>query len=443
MMTLLNVFLLLAANAFFVAAEFALVKARGFRLDALADEGRFGAKLSTKIASELEPYLAACQLGITMASLGLGWVGEPAVAALLTPALSAAGLSPDVVHTIAFIVGFIVFSSLHIVVGEQVPKTLAIRKPEPVSLIIAYPLRVFFVMIFPLNWLLNEASKRILRLFGVAEVGHGEILTGDEIQSLVGVSHAHGVIEPKQATMLANLFAFDARTVGRVMIPRRDVHTLNVQASNDENMRVSFASGHSRFPILDGTSDVPCGVLIAKSFYASLLSEGAPPWDRLAELSRIPLVVSETMRIAALFEKMRSEREHLAIVVDEYGGFIGIVTLEDLIEEIVGEIGDELDELDTHYPITDNTDGTWSVHGLASLADVERATGLVVPDGLDANTLSGLFLQRLARIPAVGDTIQEGDFEIVVNDVAEHHVLSVTLRENPTPDSPENAGTKT
>jgi CBS domain containing-hemolysin-like protein len=188
-------------------------------------------------------------------------------------------------------------------VGEQVPKTLAIRKPEPVSLAIAYPLRAFCLMIFPLNWLLNGTSKRTLRLFGIAEVGHGYILTGDEIQRLVGVSHAHGVIEPEQATMLTNLLAFDAHTVGPVMIPRRDVHTLNLQASNDDNMRVIAALGHSRFPILDGISDVPCGVLIARSFYALLLSEGAPPWDRLAQLSRPPLVIPETLRIADLFRK--------------------------------------------------------------------------------------------------------------------------------------------
>jgi CBS domain containing-hemolysin-like protein len=184
-LNLLLAFFLLAANAFFVAAEFALVKTRGFRMDALAAENRVGAKLTQSILKNVEAYLACCQLGITMASLGLGWVGEPTVAALLEPLLVPLGMPEAALHVTAFVVGFLVFSSLHIVLGEQVPKTLAIREPEPVSLWVAYPLHATFVLLYPLNWVLNAASRSILRLLGVREASHQDILTDVEIEGLV------------------------------------------------------------------------------------------------------------------------------------------------------------------------------------------------------------------------------------------------------------------
>jgi len=212
--SLIAVIFLLATNGFFVAAEFALVKARSFRIDAMAEQGNASAIMTRKIQHNLEAYLAACQLGITMASLGLGWVGEPAVAALLEPVLHSFGMSEQMIHSVAFITGFLVFSSLHIVIGEQVPKTFAIRKPEPMSLLIAYPLHWAYLAVYPLNWLLNRASGWILKMFGVKEATHGDIYTGDEIRGLVEASRDHGEIEYGQAKMLHNLFEFDQRLVG-------------------------------------------------------------------------------------------------------------------------------------------------------------------------------------------------------------------------------------
>ena len=191
-LSLLAILLLLIANAFFVAAEFALVKAKGVRIDQLAEQGSSSARLNQRIRGDLEAYLAACQLGITMASLGLGWVGEPAVAGLLQPVFVSMGIEGDALHTVSFLLGFLIFSSLHIVVGEQVPKTFAIRQPEPVSLFIAYPLRGFYLFAFPLNWLLNRASGGILRAFGVEEATHGDVMTSDELKDLIGVSEEHG-----------------------------------------------------------------------------------------------------------------------------------------------------------------------------------------------------------------------------------------------------------
>ena len=225
--SLLIAVFLLAANGFYVAAEFALVKSRGFRIDALAAEGRVGAALTQHILKNIEAYLACCQLGITMASLGLGWVGEPTVAALLTPLLEPLGMPEQAVHVTAFIVGFLVFSSLHIVVGEQVPKTLAIREPEPVSLWIAWPLQISFVVFFPLNWLLNNASRAILRLLGVREASHYDVLTNAEIEGLVDVSAEHGKVEERQAEYIHNLFRFSELEVADIMVHRTSMYSAN------------------------------------------------------------------------------------------------------------------------------------------------------------------------------------------------------------------------
>jgi len=189
---LLLAIVLLAANAFYVAAEFALVKSRGFRINTLVEQKRFGAKLVQKILGNIEAYLACCQLGITMASLGLGWVGEPTVSLLLTPVLTPLGMPESALHFTSFMVGFLVFSSLHIVLGEQVPKTLAIREPEPVSLWVAYPLRASFLLFYPLNWVLNESSRKVLELLGIRESPQHEILSDVEIEGLVEVSAEHG-----------------------------------------------------------------------------------------------------------------------------------------------------------------------------------------------------------------------------------------------------------
>lgn len=423
--------LLLVANGFFVAAEFALVKARGFRIDVLASEGAIGASMTRKIQSKLEAYLAACQLGITMASLGLGWVGEPAVEAMFRPVFEELRLSEKVIHTTSFLTGFVIFSSLHIVVGEQVPKTFAIRKAEPVSLWCAYPLHGFYLLFYPLNWVLNRASRSILSLFGVEEATHADVFTDEELRGLISVSRQHGEIRGKKAEMLTNLFAFDERTVGRVMIPSGDVHFLDLRATAEKNAAVLMKTGHSRFPVIDGDVDNPVGVILAKEIFPASLQGGPPPLDRLREFVRPPLIVPETFRIARLFESMRKKRHHMAFVVDEYGDFIGLVTLEDLLEEIVGDIDDETDDIVTRYEIREVEKGyQWEAHGFATLADVQRATGLEVPHDLEANTLSGLFMQRLGRMPDVGDTILEEAYRLSVTEMKDNHVERVKMEKS-------------
>jgi len=434
--SLIAVLLLLATNGFFVAAEFALVKARGFRIETLASQGSGSAQLVVDIQANLEAYLAACQLGITMASLGLGWVGEPAVASLLEPLFLSLGIPDALLHTSAFVVGFLMFSSLHIVIGEQVPKTLAIRQAEPVSLWVAYPLHFSYLAVWPLNWLLNKATSTILSTFGVQEASHADVLSGAEIKGLVATSKEHGEIEQGHADMLHNLFEFDQRQVGRVMIPRHSMHCLDLSASAENNLAVIRQTEHSRFPMIDSAKDdAVIGIVLAKDIYRALLSGEAEPWRDLNRFSREPLVVPESQRVAQLFEVMRQKRAHMALVLDEYGAFLGAVTLEDLLEEIVGDIHDETDDDDAALIIESIDENRWESDGLISLVDIEKAVGLTVPPELDANTLSGLFMERLARMPEIGDEIREGEYRLRVLSSKDRRVGRVAIeRCTPTED---------
>ena len=427
-MSLISVIFLLATNAFFVAAEFALVKARGFRIDALAEQGNASAMMTQKIQQNLEAYLAACQLGITMASLGLGWVGEPTIAALLEPVLASFGLPEAMIHTIAFVTGFLIFSSLHIIVGEQVPKTFAIRKPEAMSLMVAYPLHWSYIAVYPFNWMLNKASGWILKQFGVKEASHGDILTGDEIKGLVKVSQEHGGMEFGKARMLRNLFEFDQRQVGRVMIPIGSTYTLDLAADFDENLKIIRESAHSRYPVINSDNDDEIkGLLLVKDIYSAMLDGVKEPWKDLAKYCRKPLVIPETQRVSKLFELMRVRRAHMAFVVNEYGKFNGIVTLEDLLEEIVGEIHDETDTDENMIDIQSIAENKWEAYGLVSITDLGRATGYRPEDTMNANTLSGLFLQKLQRMPTVKDIIEDRGYKFCILTIEARHIGRVTI----------------
>ena len=430
--SLIAVVILLIANGFFVAAEFALVKARGFRIEALANSGSSAAKLTVRIQSHLEAYLAACQLGITMASLGLGWVGEPAVAALLEPMFHWAGVPDSILHTTAFITGFLIFSSLHIVIGEQVPKTFAIRKAEVVSVWISYPLHFTYMLVYPLNWILNWSSGSLLALFGVEEATHAEVFSSDEFKGMVATSQEHGALEYDKANMLNNLFEFDQRHIGRVMIPVNSVDLLDITDPEEENLRKIRDGGHSRFPVVDGGRDNEIvGLLLTNDLYSAMLDGEEKPWSDLRRFCRQPMVVPESQRVSTLFEDMRSNRAHMAFVIDEYGKFLGIITLEDLLEEIVGEIEDETDAEESTMPITLLEEGKWQADGLASLGDIEKVVGLIVPTEEEANSLSGLLMNQLERMPAPGDTIEIDNFRLTIQDIEDLRVGQVIIETLP------------
>lgn len=423
--SLVSIILLLAANAFFVAAEFALVKVRGYQLDQAVSDKRRAAALTVRLHGNLDAYLAACQLGITMASLGLGWVGEPAVAALLEPLLSKVGITGPSLHTISFIVGFLLFSSLHIVVGEQVPKTYAIRKPTPVSLALAYPLHWFYRLVYPLNWLLDKTNAGILSLLGVHGGPHHEVISEDEISAIVDESEAHGEIEGKTADIIRKAFLFDDQTVRDVMLPWVQVDKLQLPASAAENRSIIVNTLHSRFPVLDQKRNV-VGVLATKDLTTALVAGEDNVWETLGDRLRAPLIVPSTLLVSLLLERMRSTRTHLAVVVDEHGNYVGIATIEDMLEEIVGEIEDEWDDAETAIPIESAGSG-WRASGSLPLATLEETVDITIERHPDITTLAGFVMQQLERLPEEGDSVDRFGMKFTVARMSGRQVQTVLI----------------
>ncbi|MET0545354.1 MAG: hemolysin family protein [Caulobacterales bacterium] len=419
-------FALLIANAFYVAAEFALVKSRGFRVDAMAEEKRFGAKLAQRMLKNLEAYLACCQLGITMASLGLGWVGEPTVSALIEPLLTSLGMPQDTIHLIAFIVGFIVFSSLHIVVGEQVPKTFAIRTPEPVSLWIAYPLHASYIVLWPLNWLLNNASRAILRALGVRDASHLEILTNIELEGLVEVSAEHGEIEKTQAKQIRSLFQLGDLTVTDVMIHRKNVRTINCALPPREIVAQVLGTPYTRLPIWSEEPENIIGILHVKEVLAAISRSGGDI-DALnvQEIARAPWFVPETTHLQEQLSAFLRRREHFALVIDEYGALMGLVTLEDILEEIVGDIKDEHDI--AFQGVRQQPDGSVNVDGWVPIRDLNRAMDWNLPDE-EAVTVAGLVIHEAQSIPDPGQRFNFHGYQFEVLRRNRNQVTALRVR---------------
>jgi magnesium and cobalt exporter, CNNM family len=393
---------LLAANAFFVAAEFALVRSRGFRINAMVEENRFGARLLQKMMGNIEAYLACCQLGITMASLGLGWVGEPTVSALLHPLLMPIGMTESTLHFISFLVGFLVFSSLHIVLGEQVPKTFAIRQPMPVSQWIAYPLHATFLVFYPLNWLLNAASRSILRMLGIRENPEQEILTDVEIEGLVEESAEHGKMEVGQAEYIQNVFRFGELVVSDVMRHRTEMVTVNADDTPEEVVSAVLKSEFTRIPLWRGTPENIVGILHAKDLLRSLRNvDGDLGQIDIMAIALPPWFVPDIRPVSEQLKAFRRRKTHFALVVDEYGEVEGLVTLEDILEEIVGDISDEHD---VPVPgVRPLPDGSVNVDGSVPIRDLNRAMGWSLPDD-EATTVAGLVIHEARSIPDVGQS---------------------------------------
>ncbi|HVZ15199.1 MAG TPA: CNNM domain-containing protein [Bauldia sp.] len=392
--------LLLGANAFFVAAEFALVKSRGFRVDAMANDGRFGASLAQGMLKKVEAYLACCQLGVTMASLGLGWIGEPTVAALLRPVLAPLGMPESGLDFISFIVGFLAFSSLHIVLGEQVPKTFAIREPEPVAQWIAWPLQVVYVVFFPLNWLLNAAASGILSAFGVREGSHQEILAPAEIEGLVDVSAEHGKVEESQAEYIHNLFRFGELEVADVMVHRTNMQTVNADDPIDKIVDEVVASAYTRVPMWEGKPENIIGVIHAKDLLARLKNVGGDLSKiDIRVIAKKPWFVPDTTPLNDQLNAFLKRKLHIALIVDEYGEVQGLLTLEDILEEIVGDIADEYDT--TAEGIRKQPDGSVNVDGAVPIRDLNRVMGWSLPDE-EATTIAGLVIHEARIIPEPG-----------------------------------------
>jgi CBS domain containing-hemolysin-like protein len=412
--------LLVALNGFFVAAEFALVKVRPTQLEPLVDEGIRRAKLARHMLRHLDAYLSATQLGITLASLALGWIGEPAFAWIIHPLLTPfVGSNPPLLHSISVTMSFLVITVLHIVLGEQAPKTIAIRKAESAALLVAFPLYFFYKITYPVIWLLNQASNRLLKLIGVPPAAEGELVHDEEELRLLLSSSKDSQLSTQKRELLDNIFELSHRVARQIMLPRQDVIYLSTERALAENLRLARRSGHTRFPLCEGDLDHVIGLIHIKDIF-----HRERPLTSLTEVAREIAFVPETLELDRLLKRMRTERFHLAAVIDEYGGVSGIVTLEDVIEEIVGSIQDEFDV--ERPELVEKGEGVYQVSGGMLVEDLEEALGVEFSER-DEDTIGGVVLSELGRNPAVGDRVELGPVTIEVIEVQLNRVATVRI----------------
>ena len=421
---ILVVFLLVFGNAFFVAAEFSIVKMRSSRLDVLIAEGNRRASYAKKLSDRLDVALSVTQLGITIVSLGLGWLGEPVVASLLHPAFSWFGVPESAVETVSFAIAFFLITSLHIVGGELIPKNVAIRKVESVALTVALPLLVFQRIMYPFVWLLNHVANWAEERMGFSVVTKEEDVahTEEEIRVLMEESHRQGFIDKTELEFVDNVFDFADLSVREIMIPRTDMVCLDLEDSLEESIETAMEERLTRYPICDGGKDNVIGFLHIKDFLQTLYKKEAPD---LRKLARHALVVPEAMAVSRLLQTMQQERSQLAIVVDEYGGTAGMVTIEDVIEEIVGDIQDEFD---TDRPLVEKKGAClYSVDAKMLLEELEDILEVAI-DEEEIDSVGGWLSAHVDNPPRIGQKAAFGDAQFFVEETEGVRITRVLCR---------------
>jgi CBS domain containing-hemolysin-like protein len=431
---------LVAMNGFFVVAEFALVSVRRSRIEELVAQGHSQARVVRRAIENPDRFIAATQLGITLASLGLGWIGEPAFADLIRPALSALpGPWDDVlIHSIAVGLAFALITFLHVVLGELAPKSVALQNPERASLLVARPI-VWTENIFrPAIWLLNGAGNGLLRLFGLNRAtGHQQVHSMEELKYLMRESQEGGVLEAGQEEMLQKVFQFGDRQVSEVMVPRNEVVGVEQDATIQDLLRLFSEASHARFPVYHEDLDEVVGIVQIKDVLLALAGDPARAAAPLGPLVRPALFVPETAPVADLLARMRATRNQMAIVLDEYGGTAGIVTMEELVEEIVGQMSDELVLAEASFVRLDER--TVEIDAQLRVDEANDRLDLDLPQGEDYETVAGLVLYRLQHIPAQGEELRVGELALKVTEMRGNRIEKVQIRRSdqfPKPTAP-------
>jgi CBS domain containing-hemolysin-like protein len=426
------IFLLVFLNGFFVASEFALVKVRSTQFDALEEDGNRRIDSARHITSNLDAYLSATQLGITLSSLGLGWIGEPYLARLLQPALFRLGITAEpLVHGIAFGLGFGFITYLHIVLGEVVPKSIAIRKALETSLVVGPPLHLFYVIFRPAIWFLQSSAnwilKYLLRMDPLAgqELGHSE----EELRAILTESEQSPEVTELSKELLINALDFRRRVVRDIMTPRGEVIYLDIQDSFETNLQVALESGHTRFPLVQGHLDNAIGLIHIKDLMREMKKEKPDLLAVRRDLTPVP----EFMPLEKLLKAFLAKRAHLALVVDEYGGAVGIVSLDNVLGELVGEIKDEFDqELAKEFVRLNDQEfivqGQVNLYELQELADLELVTA-------DVSTIGGYVVQSLGHLPKQGEQVRIADYLVTITQTDGRRILQLHFkRVQPQPD---------
>jgi CBS domain containing-hemolysin-like protein len=418
----LLVFFLVFANGFFVASEFALVGVRRSRIETLARTGNSRARRLLRLLDNLNGYISATQLGITMASLALGWIGEPVFAHLLEAPLK--GYVTEVtLHTISFIIAFTIITFLHIVLGELAPKTLALERAENVALAISWPMEMFYkVFRWPIR-LLDWAGTRTVRLFGLhPSQDHSSVYTSDELRSLIDASRKSGHLERDEQQLIHRVFDFADAEVREAMVPRNQVKALPLNASLGDVRGAFLSGGYSRLPVYDENLDDIVGLLFRKDFDMGRILEES--FD-IKSFVRTPAYLPATASLGDALKQMQAARVHFMFVIDEHGGLEGILTIEDLLEEIVGEINDEFDE-EVREQIRNDGEG-YLVDGLLTVRDANRKLGLKLPEGDGYTTIAGFLMTQAGRVLSTGDVVEHENSVFTVERVDHLTIKQIRL----------------
>lgn len=412
----LIVFVLLLVNGFFVSAEFAIVRARRAKIEQLTKDGNVDAKLALKALEDMNFFIAAVQVGVTIASIGIGWFGSPTIEKMMDPILSNLPSSyVYLTHTITAVVAFLVVTFLHVVIGEQVPKCIALQYPEKISLYVAKPMDIFMTISKPFVWVLNVACNAILRLFRIPVSTARVVHTIEDLDLMVNTSYDEGVLNETEKDMIHNVFKFSDLTAREVMIPRTDMVCVPIGMSIEELNKVATENQYTRYPVYDGDIDHITGLIHVKDLYSLSIKDEVCPIEKI---QRKVLLVPETITMDNLVREFKKNKSQMAVVVDEFGGTSGIITLEDVLEEIFGDVQDEFDE-ETEFDIKEIKPNHYLANGMMRLD--ELANYFDLPDDKleddDVDTIAGLVVKELGRLAQLDDVVKYHEFTFTVKEV--------------------------
>lgn len=430
MITIVNLFLvvvLIAATAFFVAAEFAIVKVRDSRIEQLIREGNKRAVAVRQVIHNLDGYLSACQLGITLTALALGWIGKPAIADLIEPVIQYLGLPDNIAGALSFIIGFSTISFLHVVVGELAPKTLAIQRAEQVTMSLSPSLILFYKIMYPAIWILNGAAGHLIRLLGLHSVSeHHQIHSEEEIRMILLQSHEGGEITQTELQLARNCLHFADRVAGEVMVPRTDMVCLFTNLSWEENLNVITEEKYARYPVCDCDKDRVIGFINTKDLcFSGVKDLNFLSLDTFLRRSLRPImVITEQTPIDEILKKMQKNRSQMAIVVDEYGGTAGLLTIEDILEEIVGEIQDEHDEERNIVEVLG--EGYYSLDARYPVSDFNIDFGLDL-GAKGVFTLGGWFLEESHKRPESGQSVVYKNLKFTISELENNTIRRIEI----------------
>ena len=423
---LVLLFFLLASTMFFVASEFAIVKVRSTRIDQLVAEGNRKAMAAKRVVTHLDEYLSATQLGITITSLGIGWLGEPTVKHLIDPLFVKLHVPESIATVISFAIAFSIITFLHVVVGELAPKSVAIQKAETITMNFARPLIGFYRVMFPVIWALNHSARFITSLVGIKPASEGDIAhSEEELRMILTDSYKKGEINQSEFRYVNNIFEFDDRIAREIMVPRTEIHAFQKDDILEDIVGSLNNEQYTRYPVADGDKDTIIGFVNVKELLTASLRSGLKTDMPIRDYIKPIITVIETIPIHDLLVKMQKERIHIAVLLDEYGGTSGIVTVEDILEEIVGEIRDEFDT-DELPEIRKLGDFHYILDAKMLLSEIEDLLGIHM-DYPDVDTLGGWFLTHKIDA-AIGDTLEEDGFIFTVQDAEDHHLLYIEVK---------------